>query len=148
MRTVVAIIGALTSTACVVTKQSGLSDIDRNLARYIGVPKEQIIARLGAPETERTLANRTVLAWTSRRELSPAPAVRLSTTGAYAGEPPVASLVSDSRAPATTQGCELRLVMTEDGRKAEQTQWSGNRGLCQSYLRTLERRRQQAAPLT
>jgi hypothetical protein len=117
--------------------QAASSDLDSNLARYVGLPKEQVIARLGTPKAERELGDRTILAWTSRTPQYLPTITTLRTTGAYAGEAPIAVLVPAGGGSMNDQGCELRLVMT--GAKVERTQWSGNRGLCQSYLRTLER---------
>lgn len=140
MRTFALALGALASSACVATQGSS-NDIDSKMAQYIGLSKEQIVARLGAPKAERAYGDRTLWAWTSpSRQYLPA-ITTLRTTSAYPEEAPVAVLVPAGGAFPNTPGCELRFVMTVDGERAERTQWSGNRAVCRSYLRTLERRK-------
>jgi hypothetical protein len=114
--------------------------LDSKLARYVGLPKEQIVAQLGTPRVETDLGDRTTLAWISRAQRDLAhnhhdrQDDRVRAWHAAGGH-----LVPAGGGSMSDAGCELRLVLSADGQKAEATQWSGNRGLCLTYLKTLER---------
>lgn len=145
MKTFAIAMGAFAASACVSPQRSS-NDLDSSLARYVGLPTEQIVARLGAPKVKGTVGDRTVWAWSARSRQYPPMTVTLRTTGGEPGEPPLAVLVPDGGSPTNNAGCELRMVMSVDGEKAERTRWLGDPGLCQSYLRTLERARNRAEP--
>jgi hypothetical protein len=131
--------GALASSACV-SIGGGSSELDSKLARYVGLPKEQILAQLGSPRVETDLDDRVTLAWISRAPRTwPTTTTTVRTTGSEPGLPPVGILVPAGGGSLSDSGCELRLVMSADGQKAEATRWSGNQGLCLTYLKTLER---------
>jgi hypothetical protein len=136
MRTPAITLCALASSACV-SPQSISSNLDSSLARYVGLPKQQIVAQFGAPKVQGTIGDRTVLAWSSRSQPYPPPIVTLRTTGAVFGEPIRAALVHDGSA-LNNVGCELRMVISADGEKVERASWWGSPSSCRSYLRTLE----------
>ena len=145
MRTFAIALGALASSACVSPQRSS-NDLDSSLARYVGLPKQQIVARLGAPKVEGTVGNRTAWAWSVRGRQYPPMSVTLMTTGGEPGVPFLAELVPDGGSLTNYAECELRMVMSVDGEKAERTEWFGDPRLCESYLRTLERARSRAEP--
>jgi hypothetical protein len=144
MRTFAIALGALAASACA-SPQHSSSGLDNSLARYVGLPKQQIAARLGAPEVEGRVGNRTAWAWSVRTRQHPPMIVTLKTTGGDPGVPFSAELVSDGGSPNHAE-CELRIVMSADGEEAERTEWFGDRHLCRSYLSTLERAGGRAEP--
>ncbi len=147
MRTFAIALGALASSACV-SPQLSSNDLDSSLARYVGLPKQQIVARLGVPKVKGTVGDRTAWAWSNRSQQYPHPplVVTLQSTGADPGVPFSALLVPDGGSPTNNAVCELRMIMSVDGEKAERTQSFGDPHLCQSYLRTLERAGDRAKP--
>ncbi len=144
MRTFAIALGALASSACVSPQRSS-NDLDSSLARFVGLPKQQIVARLGPPKIEGTVGDRTVWAWSVRSPEYPPMTVTLPTTGGDPGVPFSAVLVPGG-SWTNNAGCELRMVMSVDGEKAERTQSFGDPRLCESYLRTLERAGNRAEP--
>ena len=139
MRTVAMTLGAFASSACV-SLQANSDDLNSNLKRYVGQSAEQVVAQLGAPEVKGAVGDRTAWAYTSRTQLDLAPtATTLRTTGTHLGQSPVALLISDAGDFMAATGCELRLVMTANGKEVERTQWSGSMGVCLRYLKDLER---------
>lgn len=112
--------------------------IERNLAAAHGKDVEEIISRIGLPDTERVVAGRKMYVW-DRRVQAVVPLMSSSTTTGFVGTTPVtANSMQTNYVPAAFY-CQIRIVVDANNRIIA-SDLDGNQGGCARYANMLSRR--------
>lgn len=111
--------------------------LNDQLAAYQGQPIQNLVAKLGFPNSEQTIMRRKVYTWSNGGTYSSSEPVTTTTTG-YIGTRPVSATSTSYISSADYLSCTIRIVVDENDR-IMRWQWSGNNGPCLQYSSRLKR---------
>jgi hypothetical protein len=122
---------ALALTGCVGQQ------MDEGLKRLLGQNVKAAVAKIGYPDSQRTMLGDTIYVWgVSRDTIAPIP-TSSTTTGMVGGSLITGTTTGTSFVPVNLN-CKIQLATGANG-VIKQYQWSGNAGGCSSYARALTR---------
>lgn len=123
------LLGCLTVlTGCVTFEQ-----VDAGLATLRGKSLEQVIAVLGYPDSERSIAGKTIYTWGNRNTGSyTVPTTNTATT--YVNGQAIQTTMYGSRTESYDYYCKVDAIVGRGG-IVEDVQYDGNLGGCERYAR-------------